>query len=63
MSEPLYVARSHIDKVDGAHRRARLETGESIDFGVHGAIKRHFNLQDTKNLPLPVDYIAAATGA
>lgn len=63
MSEPLYVARSSIEKIDGPHRRAHLETGHDVDFGVHGAIKKHFNLLDAKDLPLPVDYIAAATGA
>ena len=62
MNEPLYVARSHIAKVAGVHRRARLETGAEVDFGVHGPIKRHFNI-DSKDLPLPVDYLAAATGA
>jgi hypothetical protein len=63
MSEPLYVARSKIEKVDGVHRRAHLESGQHFDVGVHGAIKKHFNLVDAKDLPLPVDYIAAATGA
>jgi hypothetical protein len=28
--------------------------------GVHGAIKEHYRL-DAKDLPLPVDYIVAAT--
>lgn len=62
MSEPFYVATAHIDKVEGVHRRARLETGVTVDFGVHGAIKRHFKLDDAPDLPLPVDYIAAAVG-
>jgi hypothetical protein len=62
MSEPLYVARSEITIGDGA-RHARLETGQHVEFGVHGAIKQHFKLNDAKDLPLPVDYIAAATGA
>ena len=62
MSEPLYTARSVITKGDG-FREARLETGEHVQFGVHGAIKQLFKLNDAKDLPLPVDYIAAATGA
>jgi hypothetical protein len=62
MSEPLYVARAGIEKVEGVHRRARLEDGTVVDFGVHGAIRRHYGLDSEKNLPLPVDYIVAATG-
>ena len=61
MTDPFYVSRAEIEKVDGVHRRARLEVGASFDMGVHGAIKEHYNL-DTKDLPLPVDYIVAATG-
>lgn len=63
MSEPLYTARSVIRRLEGVHRRARLEDGTEVDFGVHGAIKEHFRILDQKNLPLPVDYIVAATGA
>jgi hypothetical protein len=62
MDEPFYVARATIDKVAGVHRRARLESGHTVDFGVHGAIKRLYALEDQPNLPLPVDYIVAATG-
>lgn len=61
MSEPFYVARALIEKVAGVHRRARLETGTEVDFGVHGPIKRHYGLDDQKNLPLPVDFVVAAT--
>ncbi|HSJ09148.1 MAG TPA: hypothetical protein VK928_04520 [Longimicrobiales bacterium] len=63
MNEPMYTARSQVTKVEGVHRRARLEDGTDVEFGVHGAIKQHFRLLDAKDLPLPVDYIAAATGA
>ena len=63
MSEPLYTARSVIRRLEGVHRRARLEDGTEVDFGVHGPIKEHFRILDQKNLPLPVDYIVAATGA
>ncbi len=61
MSEPLYVARTEVRKVRGAHRRATLATGVAFDMGVHGAIKEHFGLTDAPDLPLPVDYIVAAT--
>ena len=63
MSDVLYTSRAEVEKVAGVHRRARLEDGTHVEFGVHGAIKQHFKLLDAKDLPLPVDYIVAATGA
>ncbi len=60
MSEPFYVSRSTVEKVEGVHRRARLEVGGPVDFGVHGSIKEHFKLEGTPDLPLPVDYIVAS---
>jgi hypothetical protein len=60
VSEPFYIARARISKIEGVHRRALLETGTSVDFGVHGAVKEHYRLTDVRNLPLPVDYIVAA---
>ena len=62
MSEPFYVARAHVDKVDSGHRRARIALDTQLDFGVHGPVKEHYRL-DHVNRPLPVDYIVAATGA
>ena len=62
MTDPFYVARAEIAKVEGVQRRATLETGMDVDFGVHGAIKAHYGLDDAPDLPLPVDYIAAAVG-
>lgn len=63
MTEPLYVAEARIAKVEGVHRRAEIATGVTIELGVHGPIKRHYNLADAKDLPLPVDYLVGATGA
>ncbi|HET9984779.1 MAG TPA: hypothetical protein VFQ38_14375 [Longimicrobiales bacterium] len=63
MTDPLYVARARIEKVEGTHRRAHLEVGPSVEMGVHGAIKEYFQLSGQADLPLPVDYIVAATGA
>jgi hypothetical protein len=57
---PLYESVVHVEKVRGTHRRATLPTGQTIDFGVHGPIAAHFRL-DAEPLPLPVDYIVAAT--
>jgi hypothetical protein len=63
MTEPLYTSHAEIRKIEGVHRRARLEQGTEVDFGVHGPIRRHFKLESPTDLPLPVDYIVAATGA
>ena len=59
MSE-LYRATSKVEKVEGAHRRATIATGATFDMGVHGPVAAHFKI-DSKPLPLPVDYIVAAT--
>jgi hypothetical protein len=63
MSEPFYVSRAEVGKLEERHhRRARLEAGPEIDMGVHGAVREYYKLIDAPNLPLPVDYIVAATG-
>jgi hypothetical protein len=48
--------------VGGLHRRATLPLGVTADFGVHGPIAELFRLRPDPPLPLPVDYIVAATG-
>ena len=63
MTEPFYVSRARIEVIEGTHRRMHLEAGGTCDTGVHGPVKSHFRLDNEKNLPLPVDYIVAATGA
>ncbi len=57
-----YVARSTLEAVGPLQRRATLETGESIEMGVHGPVVELFRLDPPRPLPLPVDYIVAATG-
>lgn len=60
MSEAFYVARGRVVRIDGLHRRASIAAETEFDMGVHGPIKEHYRL-DAKDLPLPVDYIVAAT--
>lgn len=60
VSEPFYVARASVEKVDGLHRRGTLEDGTSLELGVHGPVKAHYGLDSQPNLPLPVDYLVAA---
>lgn len=61
MNGPFYVSRGEVTRVEGLHRRARIAAGTEFSMGVHGPIKEHYRL-DAKDLPLPVDYIVAATG-
>lgn len=62
MTEPLYVSRSVLEIAGRLHRRARLATGETLEMGVHGPIATFFKIDPPRQLPLPVDYIVAATG-
>jgi hypothetical protein len=60
MDEPFYVARAEVGKLTGVHRRALLEDGTALEFGVHGPVKSHYGLESEPDLPLPVDYVVAA---
>ena len=60
MDEVFYIARAEVGKLGGVHRRAMLEDGTPLEFGVHGAVKSHYGLESEPNLPLPVDYVVAA---
>ncbi len=62
MADPLYLARATIERRGSLHRVARLALGAHVEMGVHGPIKDHYRLSPARELPLPVDYIVAATG-
>jgi hypothetical protein len=62
MPEPVYAARAALEKLGHLHRRAHLPLDTAIDMGVHGPIAELFRLAPPRALPLPVDYIVAATG-
>lgn len=62
MADPLYISRSRIDVLGPLERHAHLALGREAEFGVHGAIREHYKLSPANELPLPVDYIVAATG-
>lgn len=62
MSDPLYVARASVERAGPLQRRATLALGTTAEMGVHGAVKELFRLSPPRELPLPVDYIVAATG-
>lgn len=62
MSDPIYTAHVQLERRGPLHRRAHLPLGAHADFGVHGPIVSHYGLKPERELPLPVDYIVAATG-
>jgi hypothetical protein len=62
MAETPYVARAALVHQGPLHRRATLALGATADFGVHGPVRELFRLEPPRELPLPVDYIVAATG-
>jgi hypothetical protein len=66
MSEVVYISNVHLERRKGPLRIAHLP-GESqpVMFSVHGAIARHYGVDETK-LPeshaATLDYVVAATG-
>lgn len=60
MSEPFYVTRATVAKIDGVHRRATLEDGTTLELGVHGPVKSHYGLETEPDHPLPIDFLVAA---
>lgn len=61
MSEPLYVSRATVTPAGPLHRHAVLDAGGEAEFGVHGPIAEFFKIAPPRPLPLPVDYVVAAT--
>ncbi|MEY4071755.1 MAG: hypothetical protein RL721_2369 [Candidatus Eisenbacteria bacterium] len=61
MDEPFYRSRVSLEMAGPLHRRAHLPLGATADMGVHGSIVQLFKLSPERELPLPVDYIVAAT--
>ena len=59
MSEPFYVSRVTVSKIEGVRRRASLPAGGEFEMGVHGPVKDHYGI-DAPDLPLPVDYVVAS---
>ena len=57
---PLYTSAASVTKVERVHRQATLPTGHTIELGVHGPVAAHYKIP-SDGLPLPVDYVVAAT--
>ena len=62
MGEILHTSRIRIVKENGPIRRATIEGfNEPVYYGVHGGIKRFYNLEPEKEYPATLDHIVAAT--
>ena len=63
MSDVVYTSRVHIEKLEGSHRKARVEPfDEPFDFGVHGAVAEHYGAGSGEELPTTLDHVVAAAG-
>ncbi len=62
MTRPFQLSTARITRGEGIERAAKLFDGTRLRFGVHGPIKSYYRLDGEPDLPLPVDYIAAAAG-
>ncbi len=56
------TVKGRVRKVDGLLRHGVLFDGTELRFGVHGPVKAYYHLEGEPDLPLPVDYVATATG-
>ncbi len=61
MTEPFYRSRGRVFRGAGGPRAGATAPGTRFEMGVHGPIREHYRI-DARELPLPVDYIVAATG-
>ncbi len=62
VGEVLHTSRIRIVREAGPTRRAMIEGfDEPVYYGVHGGIKRFYNVEPTKEYPATLDHIVAAT--
>lgn len=62
MGDVVYRSRISLTCHQGPHRTAELPAGESVEFGVHGAIAQHYgvSMEGTDAISTTLDYIVAA---
>ena len=62
MSAPAYVSHVRIVRKRGPERTAELPAGETVAFGVHGAVAEHYGVSADDFAPTSttLDYIVAA---
>ena len=63
MSDVVYTAEIRIERIRGPHRKAWIPgRDDPVDFGVHGAIARHYGVDVETAHATTLDYVMAATG-
>jgi hypothetical protein len=62
MAELAYISHVRITRKQGPDRVAELPAGETVAFGVHGAVAEHYgvSMQDFPPTSTTLDYIVAA---
>jgi hypothetical protein len=63
MADTLYTSRSRLQKIHAHDRFGTLETGDRVEYGLHGPMAAHYKLTFESARPFPVDYIVNATGS
>ena len=64
MSDVVYVSKVKIERHKGPLRTAYLPVNQTVKFGVHGGIAKHYGVSPTAFEPqtTTIDYVIAATG-
>lgn len=64
MTDIVYRSEVHIRRDKGPQRTARMPAGESVAFGVHGAIAEHYgtDMEGRDPTSATLDYVVAAAG-
>jgi hypothetical protein len=62
MGQVVHTTRARITREEGPTRKAMIEGfGEPIYYGVHGGIKKFYNVEPKKEYPATLDHMVAAT--
>ena len=63
MNNTVYQANIRIERTRGPHRLAYLPALDGpVEFGVHGAIAKHYGAKGVTEAATTLDYVIAATG-
>lgn len=63
MSDIVYIANIHIERIEGPLRHAWLPAHEGpVEFGVHGPVREHYGANPDREVTTTLDYVMAATG-
>lgn len=64
MSNVVYVSKIQIERIKGPLRTAYLPVNQTVQFGVHGDIAKHYGVSPDVSNPqtTTIDYVIAATG-